>query len=748
MSESYSENLKYHFDEFILDVGRGVLYRGTDEVRIRPRSFDVLCYFLEHPGKLVSRDELIQEVWNGTVVTDDAVTQCLIDIRKAIGDDSQTMIRTVPRRGYLFERPVERAHPSLQGAKHGKGHLTTLVLAVSVLLLTGVLAVGILRSGNPIEDDRATVSSTPSIAVLPFESVGPDSRWSYFADGVSQEIINSLASQSSMTVIARTSSFSLRGQDVATIASQLNVSHVLEGSVRDAGDELRIDVQLVDARSGEYLWTRQFDRVLSASGVFEIQSEIATAVAESLRLELTLQERDRLRRIPTDNMAALDTYFEAREAIETRNPTELDRAAELLRSTIELDPGFALAYVSLADTLRLQTNYGGLPESVAWRQGMEAVKAALEIDDQLGEAYASLGNLLAIGGEFEAAEAAFRRGIDLSPSYAPLYQWYGQYLWLFVARPEEAASYSRIAVALDPRSPIVNRDYAYALIAARRYDEAEAQFDRVIDIDPGFASIYHDKGAFLHKVHGRIADAVPLIETTWSLSPESYHGPESLGKALLDLGEFEKAAAMFDEAHRIAPENAWISGAKVELYSVTGDTDTALENARLTLETYPWHVGALRFMREYELRTRGVDAAIDHYRHSYSVLLGEEISVVHASNYAAAIDVSYLLMLQGRSRRAEQLIEEVRPFLDTQPRPNWFGTPLADVKIEAILGNEERALSLLRAAVDQGWRRGWRYELEQDSVLSGLRESDEFREIIATIEDDIERQRRQLYDSE
>ena len=754
MSDTYGDNTGYRFGAFTLDLSRGQLLRDGMEVRIRPRSFDVLRYLVEHQGRLVSRDELLDSLWAGSVVTEDAVTQCLIDVRKALGDVSQTMVRTVPRRGYVFELEVEPLASGHGTAEVTQSGTTTRRWAVGVLLLIlAVASIALLAMRDQPVQDTASDGGyaevrTPSIAVMPFESMGPDTGDSYFADGISEEIINSLARQQGMKVIARTSSFSFRDQnvDVPTIAARLDVSHVLEGSVRRDGDALRINVQLVDARSGEYVWNAQYERALSATSIFAIQSDIAGTVVRSLRTELTAEEEARLSRIPTENMDALDAYFEARQAMETRRAVELDRAAELLRAATDIDPEFALAYVALAETVRLQSAYGSLSRQIANDHGLAAVRRALELDERLGEAYASLGNILAIRADYPGAEEAYLRGIELSPSYAPLYQWYGEFLWIYVARPDEAVSYSRIAVALDPRSAIINRDYALTLIAVGRFDDAMVQYDAVIDIDPEFAPVYQNKGELLYEVLGQIADAIPLIEKTRSMSPESPLGPHALGRAYMDLGDYDKALFYLDEAHTRAPGNPWVTATKARLYALRGDTGASLESAARVLGDYPWQTESLRLMRDHEIETRGVDAAIDHFRRSFSHLLGEETGVVGPSNYMQAIDLAYALVLDGRHDRAEQLLQEVQPFLEGRPRITWFGSPIADVKVQAILGNVDEAISLLREAVDDGWRDDWRFELEHDLALAELRGRPEYDAIIATIEADIDQQRRRVND--
>ena len=754
MSGSYGENPSYRFGEFVLDVGRGRLHRNGAEISLRPRSFDVLRYLVEHPGRLVSRDELMDALWQGTVVTEDAVTQCVIDIRRALDDDQQEMIRTVPRRGYLLELAVERVDSAEQVSAHSPNGasatrrtlITTLVIGVAVV---GALAMLAIRDEPETAVDtavEATIATGPSIAVMPFENMGPDSQRSYFADGVSEEIINSLARQNGLRVIARTSSFSFRDQnyDVNTIAARLDVSHVLEGSVRNDGDSLRINVQLVDAGSGEYVWNEQFDRELSAASVFAIQTEIATAVVESLQKELTPEERARLVRVPTDNIDALNAYFEARQAMESRRPDELRRANALLRRAIELDDQFALAYVALADTLRLQSNYGTLSDRAANEQGMLAVRRALKIDDRLGEAYASLGNILARSGDHIAAEEAFLRGIELSPSYAPLFQWYGQFLWTYLARAEEAVTYSRIAAALDPRSAVINVDYSTALRSAGRYDEALAQIDKVIDIDPDFARGYSSKAILLWHGFGRFTDAIALLERAESLVPESPYTPAYLARAYVDLGDMKKAAIYLDEAERRAPDNPTVVLTRFLFHAINDNADIASESAKAVLEHWPWHVLALRYLRDEALAEGDVDQAIEYYRPMFGEFFGEDAQVVNLTNFAAAIDVSYILLLAGRRDRAEQLLEESLQFVDSKARRNWSENIVGDVKIQAILGNHDKALELLSAAVDDGFRALWRFELEHDLALAKLAKESEYRRIVAIIEADMDRQRQQL----
>ena len=752
MSETYGEHRSYRFGEFTLDADRGGIFRNDTQVPLRPKSFDVLRYLVERQGKLVGRDELLDAVWAGTVVTDESVTQCMIDIRKALGDGSQTIIRTVPRRGYVFELPVEAlgesAAPVPSGGQPKTASLLTgrSVLAVFAIVAAVVVLWSLGGQRGTVPDELPGIdiaADKPSIAVLPFQSMSSEQGRAYFADGVSEEIINTLARQQGLRVIARTSSFSFRGQnlDIGTIAARLDASHVLEGSIRNDGDALRVNVQLVDAGTGTYVWTEQFERELSATTVFAIQTEIATAVVQSLQTELSPEERARLTRVPTGNMSALYAYFEARQLMETRRTVEVDRAVELLEDVINDDPGFALAHVALADALRLASIYGTMSPPEAEERGMRAVRAAIAIDDRLGEAYASLGNLLSGKGDIAGAEDAFLKGIELSPSYAPLYQWYGQFLEVWAGRPLEAVPYLRIATALDPRSAIINTDYASSLASAGRLPEAMAQFEAALEIDPEFAKAHAGIGHLLRSGLGRVADAIPYYETAAVHSPDDPSYLVYLSYAYADLGDFQAAADYIDKTLRMSPLGPHAHLGRLRLSAVQGDTAAATESAELVAESWPGDPTALRYLRDKDVTTGDTAAAVQRYERYYPEFSGQDDVVINGWNFEAAIDLSYLLMTAGRRERASQLLAGSLGYVLDQPSGTIPNNHLiAEVRIHAIRGDIQQALDTLAKAVSDGWRWHWRLELEHDLALAELRERPAYEAILQTIREDMEGQ--------
>jgi adenylate cyclase len=300
----------YSFGEYTLDLKRGALLRTGAEVKLRPKSFEVLRLLIERHGQLVTKEELLNAVWRHAVVTDGAVGQCLVDLRRVIGDESQQFIRTVPRRGYIFDSPVVEsedaarpdngeAHPSASPRTQSPVSLRrrALVRAALAIPIALVLAWSIWWGVTTRESADAplhrNVAQAPhnSIAVLPFIDLSPEQNQQYFSDGVSEEILNLLAQAPDLQVIARTSSFSFRGRnaDIAEIAAKLNVAHVLEGSVRKSGSRVRITAQLIDGANSAHLWSETYDRELQDS--FAVQSDIAARVSEALKVTLADKQR-------------------------------------------------------------------------------------------------------------------------------------------------------------------------------------------------------------------------------------------------------------------------------------------------------------------------------------------------------------------------------------------------------------------------------------------------------------------------
>ena len=763
MSEAYSDHRVYEFGDFILDVDRASLYRNSEEISLRPRAFDVLCYLVDRQGRIVSRDELHDAIWGATVVTDDAVTQCLIDIRKALGDSSQSIIRTVPRRGYVFELPVAQPADSA-GASGPVAEATRFRKAAYARLGQGLLAIAILallavwisttndRSIEPDTTAPVEIESAPTIAVLPFSVLSDDESQTYFADGISEEILSLLARQRGLRVIARTSSFSYRGReiDIATVADELGVSHVLEGSFRNDGGRIRIGVQLIDASTSEYLWTERFERALSASNLFAIQDEIAVAVAESLRAELPALEHSQVTSLPTDNLDALDAYFEGRAKMATRLPEQLDEASTLFEKAIQLDPDFALAHVALAYVSVLRSLHGSFPLHEAFERMKVSVDTAMAIDDRIGEAYLPLGTYLWWRfGDIQGAERAYLRGIELSPSYAEIYMWYADLLAYVLMRPHDALPYSRISAALDPRSAVILASDAKVLAQAGQLDKAFEQVNRAIETDRSLAFGYLVKGEFLRFYKADLAGAIPLYEQAYRNAPTSGLIVKNLASAYIDVGDFERAEAMIIAAMDLAPEQSF-NLERAMLQILKGERAKAVESALAFVEYSQGQPWVLEILRDQYMANREYAQAVELYRRFYPTLFGEAPESVELVgwDYPVAVDLSVLLIEIGRTEFAHMLLAAALGEAERRQQQGIGPPDIALARIHALRGDTGAAIDALQDAVGNGWRAGWatgwRLALYHDRALDSLRDLPEFQSIVAHIAADMEQQRRDL----
>ncbi len=340
----------------------------------------------------------------------------------------------------------------------------------------------------------------PSIAVLPFTDMSPEKDQEYFCDGMAEELINALTQIKDLRVIARTSAFSYKGRDVniRDIGSQLNVATILEGSVRKADNRLRITAQLVDTTSGHHLWSERYDREMG--DVFAIQDEITLAIVDKLRPKLLGQEKARLAKRQPVDIEAYNLYLRGLFFWNKRTEANLKKAIEHFEQAIEKEPDYALAYAGLASSYGLLPLYVSLPPKQYTLKGKEAALRALQIDETLAEAHASLGLIKTwYEWDWEGGESQFKRAIELNPGYASTHQWYS-YNLLFTARFDDALKEMEKASALDPISVVITKDLGTICYYAGQLDRAIESGKRALEMDPSMMyAHYHIGLSYLKK---------------------------------------------------------------------------------------------------------------------------------------------------------------------------------------------------------------------------------------------------------
>lgn len=533
MDREASHEQLFLFGAYRLDPGKAVLLRDGVEVHLRPKSFGVLEYLVRNPGRLVTRRELMDAVWGVAVVTDDSLTQCLIDIRRALGDDGQRAVRTVHRRGFVFQWPVVAAEDDVQPGGQGTGHAampgaTDAAPAVSPgvraeprsllawkvpVLVAVVAALGLAawwtlgrHAEVPGESPAIPANSAPgnSIAVLRFADLSPAGDKQYFADGLAEEVLHRLAQSPDLLVIARSSSFASdpNAEDVRQIGARLDVAWLLEGSVRRDDDDLRVTAQLIDARTGVHVWSRRFDG--STSDLLALQDDISGAVARSL--EATISARAPGAGAGLDPEAH-ELFLQGSYVYDRRGPGDVALARDYLERAIAIQPDHARALTALAGTLRLLAFDGEMDWDESFAVQKALLTRALAADPALAEAHARLSGVEDALGNRDGARAAFERAVELGPS-SPLVIAMRAGRALHAGRFDEAIPLFERVARLDPLSAVSSNNLAYALFAAGRLEEAELAWRRAadlgtrVDVDLNLAGI--------RILQGRFGDAVDL----------------------------------------------------------------------------------------------------------------------------------------------------------------------------------------------------------------------------------------------
>lgn len=687
-----------------------------------------------------------------------------------------------------------------------------LPIAAGALALVAMAAAGVVLwpklRGGASPSAVAEGSGDKSIAVLPFANMSENPQSDYFSDGLAEELLNVLAKVPGLRVAARTSSFHFKGTTatVEEIGRQLGVATILEGSVRRAGNRVRITTQLINAKDGFHLWSETYDRELN--DIFAIQESIAREVVGALRIKLMGPEGGAApaARKPTTNLEAYDAYLFGKQRMARRTSASLTEAAQSFQKAIDLDPNYALAYVGLADATRLLTEYGTLSVSDANAKVESLLNKAIQLDPRLGEAYASLGSLSMWKGDFAAAESAFQRAIELSPNYATAYHWYA----LSVTGAKKRTSLFEKALELDPLSTVVLGNLGYELLRSGRTDEAVERFRRAIEIDPGstigYAGLAEAYGDYLNQPEeavrfhrkaieadpgnlrlrvgladrfkevgrydealaecrtviqkdpdfsaayaamsgiyaqqGRLDEAVRWQRTAVDKDPDAWIPKVMLFFGYLNLGDEAAAADIEQRLAAMRPELTTARLVSAQLHLFRGEMEAAENDARLLWEKSPDFGRATVW--GFDMRAGRAAEARELYRPSNPELFEAADPRVGNANLEAAIRVAAAELKLGEKQHAETLLRKCEAFIGSRDDGTRRATYREQrVQIHALMGRKEEALKALRQAIDDGFRVHSKLFL-LDPTIDSLRDDPRFIAMVKEISDDIDRMRRAL----
>lgn len=554
MNGSESDNPTVHaFGRWRFDAGTGDLSDGTTTTRLEPQVARLLDYFLTHQDTLISRDELIAAVWDNRIVSDDAINRCISILRQTLSpDDRNALIETVVRRGFISHFPPALAEtaPDVQRPRRGNAWLLGVLAGVAALILLGVFRM-LGDSSPPVPTEPR--SSIPMVAVLPFISAGLAGDSEFFANGMHDDLLTRLAQLESMHVISRTSVYEYRDthRSIREIGRELGADAILEGGVQRVGDQIRVNVQLIDAHADVHLWAQQYNRELTPANIFDIQAEIARSIASALDSTLTQQDATQLDGLPTQNMAAYRAYH---EAMELRDAETIGGPAYIaaLERAVTLDPEFVRAWAELAGSLSYINIRRREPESIQRLEDiLERLRALAPQSSEylIAQAYYTYYVLK----DYPLAYGLLQQARSLRPSdvhVLELQSWIQRRLGDFDGMIDSR----RQARTLDPRNPHWTINLVSGLLIAHRHDEAIAELEN--------SPIEHFRLAVLrsllrvrdHREPGRLLEDLVALQREYGAEA----GPLDLWEAHIAAGDYAGAATLLDAMQAAElPADAW-----------------------------------------------------------------------------------------------------------------------------------------------------------------------------------------------
>jgi TolB-like protein/DNA-binding winged helix-turn-helix (wHTH) protein/Tfp pilus assembly protein PilF len=731
---------QFRLADLHVDLGRQSVRRGTEEIPLPKLSFDVLLALVRSAPNIVSIDELMSQVWQGLVVNPETVSQRIKLLRDALGDDPQApkYVASLRGRGYrllaaitpepcpsllpeanlvtaLPAAPIGAPSPgAAAAARRPWGRAIVIVIAVAVVLAGAAFFSGRLGGRHKAAIDQrkpteVTVSGIQprTVAVLPFDDLSIQGDNGRLAQAVPEMVLQRLGTVKELIVIARSSSFSFIGRqiDAREIGRRLDARYLVEGTLQRVDDRLRVTAQLVDAQTGLQLRSLRLDRRIG--DIFELQDDIAAQLAATLQVQLLGADMHRVDRSRNTSLDAYLSYLDAQGRLNRWTVKDAEQGIIDLEHAIKIDPTFALAYAELARARHLYNWLRTHIEGTDRSELLPLLDKALALDPRLGEAYAMRGSLQT---DFKAAEADFRKGIELAPNYGPGYQMYAEALWEEPSRTQDAKAMIEQAITIDP---IAARNYyfkARILGEAEHWDQAEEYYAKALALGPEFPPAIA-RLAELTWSRGQTAEGIKLIER--ALRAES-NAPwlRILACAMyLDAGDRQAAGSVAEGM----PSN---SDTSVMLAAYDGDYRTAAAHkGEFIYQIGPTEYSYWMAVDNLAIESGTIDQTIGLLREKLSLHEGAtSVTIPGWWDTIGAVVLAHLLKIKGDRAALTPLLLSLKVFADHDENPPgvFHGT------VQALSGDRDAAIELFAAAYRSDHYYTW-WIRQRDPLLAELR---------------------------
>ena len=704
-------NKDFLLGSWLVCPAEGTISYKEEKIRLEPKALSVLIVLARANGNVVSREQILDAVWKNQIVGDDVINSNIASLRKALGDDRKTnrFIQTVPKKGYKLVKDVEWIEPNLTAKPKLKTKAASSITSnwrwLAAIALSIIITVFVVM--NQLPQNQSASDSDFSIAVLPFEVFSPEPELKFFADGLAEEMLHQLVANPQLKVMARTASFHYRNSDknLSTIANELNVKYLIEGSVREYDKTLRITVQLIDAHNNFHLWSRVFD---SKSGeIFKIQQQVGIAVSDILNTKSTKSASVYTRSHP-ESEQAYKYFLMAQSHMKVASVKSFEQALLLFEKALQLSPDYALAYTGKATVHLLLYQYKHINRDEAMSDAEAALEKAVQLDPEQAEAYAVKGLMFTYLKNYDKAEKFYLKALKIHPKMHLAHHNYSFMLW-GQSRFKEAIQHAEIALSADPLSKQTYFLIGDSLASLAKFDAAIANYEHCQKVLPEFLSC-HAGLANLYQIIGELDKAKTNLDRSASVAePGNFWHNNTYASYLIHTGSYDAASKILNETTKQNPTDYFLLRTRWLLALAQNDVDSYIEYLEELVKSHPQDEDVLKFLalsaywqKDYKLAVKRYEKILTNRPHfmdnlwDYSDGLSHEITLAVSYHKTGELDKKQKLLLQ-----IEQHLNSFADQLNKIPGGLYFKAQYND------LVDHQQSKEKILTRLEQEWTLKW-----------------------------------------